>query len=383
MPASVSSHASRVTQPARKRSRSRSQPARKPYNRLGEADLGPCAFEKHMPYEEWMLLEEELASGPAGRDGVVHLLASILGSRAAATSRWDTFTLSDPDVQFFTKQGVGGGHFCGYQNMQMLFSYKQASQCHGADTLNYQHDASLRSLDLLARVNKQRRAITPPHAAVATAVPVCFSEVPSIIVLQHWIHRAWQEGMALQNKVQTGSIFGTRKWIGSPELEVICAYTGIPIQFVICKPDHRLGHTAFDVLLDEVESYFHEQNPRESSSAARSHAGKPPLYLQMPGHSVTVIGIEHLYTRHNHLVRNLLVLDPGTRPPPMLHRLQAEAQAYTGYRQTWSKEWPIMHSPHPVDSLRPDQVERLLCDFRRGHNSYDHYEVFEIGMLAF
>jgi hypothetical protein len=74
--------------------------------------------------------------------------------------------------------------------------------------------------------------------------------------------------------------------------------------------DERMAH---EVLLDKVEEYFATGDFQEQSSGGlappTSRISKtllPPLYLQQPGHSVTVVGLE----RHMSGRKYLIVLDP-------------------------------------------------------------------------
>lgn len=46
------------------------------------------------------------------------------------------------------------------------------------------------------------------------------------------------------------------------------------------------GVLAADVLMSHVEAYFNYEAPGESP------LGKPPVYLQLPGHSVVIVGFE-------------------------------------------------------------------------------------------
>jgi hypothetical protein len=70
---------------------------------------------------------------------------------------------------------------------------------------------------------------------------------------------------------------------------------------------------AHEVLLDKLENYFatgdSTQICRPAPPAPTSRINKtplPPVYLQQPGHSVTVVGLE----RHRSGRRYLVVLDP-------------------------------------------------------------------------
>lgn len=42
----------------------------------------------------------------------------------------------------------------------------------------------------------------------------------------------------------------------------------------------------------------------------------PPIFLQRPGHSLTIVGVERRWSG----TQNLLVFDPAWRPPTMIER---------------------------------------------------------------
>lgn len=84
---------------------------------------------------------------------------------------------------------------------------------------------------------------------------------------------------------------------------------------VFPNPHDKKAGSASEQLIDFIEAYFTSSDLRSiSSQAIPSHysprvmfTGKPPLYLQRPRHSLTVVGFE---TRKNG-EKNLLVLDPA------------------------------------------------------------------------
>lgn len=86
---------------------------------------------------------------------------------------------------------------------------------------------------------------------------------------------------------------------------------------------------AHEQLLDLVEQYFissstSSQSKQELHNSASGTSNSKvtctphaPLYLQQPGHSLTVVGLEILDTG----ARNLLVLDPAYKPSPGVTKL--------------------------------------------------------------
>jgi zinc finger-containing ubiquitin peptidase 1 len=84
-----------------------------------------------------------------------------------------------------------------------------------------------------------------------------------------------------------------------------------------CTVKVFLGKKAWHDLLDVVEEYFTSSSLEPSTISAADSAHQtilPPLFLQGPYHSLTIIGIEIL----GHSKRQLLVFDPGWSPPSAL-----------------------------------------------------------------
>jgi zinc finger-containing ubiquitin peptidase 1 len=74
------------------------------------------------------------------------------------------------------------GGFCGYRNIQMLFSYIVGVGFQGSEQVKH--------------------------------------KVPSIFQIQDLIEEAWDMGINAQGRVETGGIKGTRKYIGTPEVSL-------------------------------------------------------------------------------------------------------------------------------------------------------------------
>ena len=92
--------------------------------------------------------------------------------------------LCNSAVRYIGKIKVGGKNegndFCGYRNIQMLFSYMIASKLQGLE-------------DFADRI-------------------------PTIFEIQDIVEDAWGQGFNESGRVQTGGIKGTRKHIGTPEV---------------------------------------------------------------------------------------------------------------------------------------------------------------------
>lgn len=72
---------------------------------------------------------------------------------------------------------------------------------------------------------------------------------------------------------------------------------------------------AHDLLLLAVERYFAQATVSDGSSVHKTLL--PPIYLQRPGHSLTIVGFE----RRSDSYCNLVVLDPVYATSPAMHKL--------------------------------------------------------------
>ena len=90
-----------------------------------------------------------------------------------------------------------------------------------------------------------------------------------------------------------------------------------------CTARAFAGKQAPQMLLDSIEEYF--KSSLKSAPTAGVHQTKlPPVFLQRPRHSITVVGIERLRNGR----RRLLCFDPGYRPPTALMKAS---------KDSWSK----------------------------------------------
>ncbi|KAL1302551.1 hypothetical protein AAFC00_002933 [Neodothiora populina] len=256
---------------------------------IGRKDLGPYAHEKHMP--RWMY--DELRYGAPirkvnkiGKDGrivreslvenEVPGLVSVLAELSYVSRTVERAYLCHPQVQHVhNRQGHTG--FCGYLNVQMQIAYIQGARAVGHEKF------------------KKR--------------------IPSILKIQDLIENAWDQGIDTFGRQDTGGIRGTRKWIGTTEVSVLYQGLGIPHQINEYLSDRKKEEEkqtnnkqkAYERVLDFVESYFQEHCTKTGRITITNRA---PLYLQQPGHSLTIIGLE----RRKDGSRNLLVFDPGFAP---------------------------------------------------------------------
>lgn len=108
---------------------------------------------------------------------LVPVLAKLSEKDVNVAQAW----LCDDGVRHVGKQLPREGGFCGYRNIQMMISYIQAT---------FPDD------------------IHPFQGML-----------PSIIKLQYYIEKGWDMGINIHGRIETGGIKGTRKYIGTSEVE--------------------------------------------------------------------------------------------------------------------------------------------------------------------
>ncbi|ORX79517.1 DUF1671-domain-containing protein [Basidiobolus meristosporus CBS 931.73] len=166
---------------------------------------------------------------------------------------------------------------CGYHNLQMLLSCLLAME---------EFDLNLKSM-------------------------------PDVHQLQQLLEHAWEAGFDTEGAAQLGNhVVGTKTWIGATEVYCILSYLGVRC-LVTDFYKYTGENNTHPAVLTWVENYF---TSNDSGSSSSSESGsrhrvvitkKPPLYLQHQGHSRTIVGIE----KQANGARNLLLFDPGNRPP--------------------------------------------------------------------
>ncbi|KAF2086887.1 DUF1671-domain-containing protein [Saccharata proteae CBS 121410] len=255
--------------------------------RLGKSELGPYAYEDHMP--RW--LHKQLEAGPKttqqttiGRDGklVKHevvenetpAILPILAQLLAADKSVKQAYLCHPSTVHICKTPKAGG-FCGYRNIQMLVSYMQGARAQGYDKFP--------------------------------------GRTPGILKLQDLIEVAWDKGINQIGRAQTGGIKDTRKYIGTPE--VMALFQSLGIDYGVQAFTDRRNEHAYEQLLTDVEHYF--KIGTKDGDAKVHKTNLPPIYLQQPGHSISIVGFE----RYKDGSRDILVFDPMFSTSPGMCRL--------------------------------------------------------------
>ncbi|EHL01694.1 putative Zinc finger with UFM1-specific peptidase domain protein [Glarea lozoyensis 74030] len=229
--------------------------------------------------------------------------------------------LCHPAVRHVSKLKREGG-FCGYRNIQMLSSYIVGVKSQGHDNLK--------------------------------------DKIPSIFEIQDHIEMAWDLGINVQGRDETGGIRGTRKYIGTSEAQAMFCKLGIACDAQGFKPkrlrkDSPSGtpkpQKAHDLLFAHIEAYFTagctDYDPKIRCTTL------PPIYFQHPGHSLTIIGIQ----RATDGAKSLIVFDPLYHDPPGIMR----------------------HVGHQFVHKDPSQALKL---YRRGRAYLEKYHEFEVLKLC-
>ncbi|TQS32782.1 hypothetical protein Golomagni_06895 [Golovinomyces magnicellulatus] len=173
------------------------------------------------------------------------------------------------------------GGFCGYRNVQMLFSYVIGISDLGTEWYG--------------------------------------KAIPSIFEIQDYIEEAWNKGYNSKGRAETGGIKDTRKYIGTPEVQATFASLEIPSsvqRFQSCEQS-----SAAVQLLAAIQAYFQQDTLALGSSKLRLTT-LPPIYLQQPGHSMTIVGMQTLEDGQS----KLLVFDPTYQDSDAMITMQQRSQ---------------------------------------------------------
>jgi len=187
-----------------------------------------------------------------------------------------------PAVGHVAKRSGEGG-FCGYRNIQMLVSYIYLAQAHG-----HEHFPS---------------------------------RMPSILLLQDLIERAWDMGFNSDGRIETGGIRLTRKYIGTSEAQALFLSLGIPCEANAFSSTKTAK--AYEAMLCAVGEYFDDDQTKDEVDKVVI-TDRPPIYFQHQGHSMTIVGVE---SRTNGTV-NLIVFDPMFNPSAPLKKVAASKRSF-------------------------------------------------------
>ncbi|EMC98829.1 hypothetical protein BAUCODRAFT_31093 [Baudoinia panamericana UAMH 10762] len=231
-----------------------------PARRLGKRELGRYAFEERMPESLATILAAEQDQNACS--DVIPVLAQLLERGSHVEHAY----LCDPCVTQVYKLRAEGNHFCGYRNIQML-------------------------------------CLATSRLWLTSGLP---RDKPTIPCVQSMIEQAWSEAINAHGRDATGGICGTRKHIGTSEAEAL-----LLLHAIECVGTVFRGKTAWAELLDHVEQHFKRAATCSGVKGKIQITDCLPIFLQRPGHSMTIVGFER--TRSGE--RRLLAFDPAWRPP--------------------------------------------------------------------
>ncbi|KAJ7093184.1 peptidase family C78-domain-containing protein [Mycena epipterygia] len=182
---------------------------------------------------------------------------------------------------------------------------------------------------------------------------------PGVRNLQQWIEDAWKAGFDPEGARELKKLVGTRKWIGTSDIQVAFTSRGIPSKLV--DFDLKANERGTDILTDWVVEYFSQphgsvdsdcvlenRRPRTINDAllgasAITVTSRMPLILQHAGHSRTVVGYEVSKTG----LINLLVFDPSRIPNKRLHQAGLDSLAV-----------PPQHNPTDANAVASSSHKR-------------------------
>lgn len=178
--------------------------------------------------------------------------------------------------------------------------------------------------------------------------------IPSVLGLQELIEEAWDGGFNAGGRVQTGGVRGTRKYIGTSEVQALFRSMGMECRAAVFPSSKKVedGKPAYEELLDFVQEYFSIGSSANKSPTTGIvyNTTLPPIYLQRPRHSLTIIG----FALNTNGSRDLLVFDPASNPSKRMKALSLD--------------------PSKIRGQRP---ETLLKDYRRGARHLTRFRAFE------
>ena len=176
--------------------------------------------------------------------------------------------------------------------------------------------------------------------------------LPNVLEIQDTIEAAWDAGICAFGRTETGGIRNTRKWIGTHEAAAYFLHLGQPVTALSFRTSSNTkAPPAYSQLLDYVEAYFLADLGDAVKNGTSCLTQMAPIYLQRPGHSMTIVGME----RRTDGERVLLVFDPSYAVAETLRELG-------GGRFSKSK------------------IDTLMAPFRQDEAKLARYNEYEIMM---
>ncbi|KAF7338646.1 hypothetical protein MVEN_02091000 [Mycena venus] len=225
---------------------------------------------------------------------------------------------------------------------------------------------------------------------------------PSVRNLQHWIEDAWNDGFDPEGARQLRPLVGSRKWIGTSDVQVAFTSRGIPSKLV--DFDLKTNARGAALLTDWVVEYFSQsqgavdtnsvvQNPQPKTAYDVLRGASPvtvtarmPLILQHAGHSRTIVGYEVSKTG----LVNLLVFDPSRIPKKCLRQAGLDAFASMPQRNnvplnTTNNAVASLSTKRPGTALSinsPPPLKRSRLDNRGGCLPLDDDDDDEVVIIS-
>lgn len=267
--------------------------------RLGKRELGPHAYEKSMPSGVRKALiygAEAQFTQRIGSDGKLYTHRSVpnetcglpraIADLCALEANTAATYLCHPSTKHVYKIECDG-NFCGFWSSQVVLTYIQHVDREGPQSM------------------------------------------PHVIEMQSIIEDAWKNGICAYDKVQTGGILNTRKWIGTTEALAFFTQIGVKVDALTFKDgEDEHEKSGVEALLDYIEAFYMSGMDTAEKVGTSHITHLPPIYFQRFGHSMTIIGIERLQDG----CRNLLVFDSSfATSTPMLRLTEGRrARALVG-----------------------------------------------------
>ncbi|KAJ6606550.1 peptidase family C78-domain-containing protein [Mycena vulgaris] len=160
---------------------------------------------------------------------------------------------------------------------------------------------------------------------------------PGVRNLQQWIEEAWKAGFDPEGQEDLKKLVGTKKWIGTSDVQVAFTFRGIPsklVDFDLKTSKTSTTERGANILTNWVIEYFSQPNgsvdahkvvnarPKTINDAllgasAITVTARMPLILQHNGHSRTIVGYE--VSKNGYV--NLLMFDPSKLPSKRLRQM--------------------------------------------------------------
>ncbi|KAJ7756846.1 peptidase family C78-domain-containing protein [Mycena maculata] len=202
---------------------------------------------------------------------------------------------------------------------------------------------------------------------------------PSVRNLQHWIEDAWEAGFDPEGARQLKNLVGSKKWIGTTDLQVAFTSRGIPSKLV--DFDLKANARGSEILTNWVVEYFsHPHGSVDSDKAVKDQRPKTinevllgasavtstprmPLILQHAGHSRTIVGYE--VSKKGFV--NLLEFDPSKIPKKRLHQAGLDTFSSMPPRQDIPRTNAVASTssgkrPATPQSINPTPLKRSRVD---------------------